>query len=81
MVTGQQQFRWWQSSERAKELLIESAGYLYEVLFNSGRSSNTPFDDFSGESSQHACLKIRCLWPAADMVILAHFDGFSGVGS
>jgi len=29
---------WWQSSERAKDLLTETAGYLYEACFNSGRS-------------------------------------------
>ena len=31
---------WWQSSERAIDLLKESAGYLYELLLNSGRWSN-----------------------------------------
>jgi uncharacterized SAM-binding protein YcdF (DUF218 family) len=30
---------WWRSSDRAKDLLTETAGYLYEALFNSGRSS------------------------------------------
>jgi hypothetical protein len=34
--------RWWHSSERAKELLEETVGYFYELLFNSGRSSNSP---------------------------------------
>jgi hypothetical protein len=33
---------WWQSSERASDLVKENAGYLYERLFNSGRSSNSP---------------------------------------
>jgi uncharacterized SAM-binding protein YcdF (DUF218 family) len=33
---------WWRSSERAKDLLSESAGYLFEALFNSGRRSNSP---------------------------------------
>jgi hypothetical protein len=33
---------WWRSSDRAKELLTESAGFVYEALFNSGRSSNSP---------------------------------------
>jgi DUF218 domain-containing protein len=32
---------WWRSSDRAKDLLTESAGYAYEALFNSGRSSNS----------------------------------------
>jgi hypothetical protein len=30
---------WWRSSDRAKDLLTETAGYLYEALFNSGRGS------------------------------------------
>jgi hypothetical protein len=34
-------FPWWRSSDRAKELLTETAGYLYEALFNSGRTSNS----------------------------------------
>jgi hypothetical protein len=33
--------RWWHSSERAKELLDETVGYFYELLFNSGRRSNS----------------------------------------
>jgi hypothetical protein len=33
---------WWESSERASDLVKENAGYLYERLFNSGRSSNSP---------------------------------------
>jgi hypothetical protein len=33
---------WWNSSDRSRELLEETAGYLYEFLLNSGRSSNSP---------------------------------------
>jgi DUF218 domain len=33
---------WWRSSERSRELLDETVGYIYEVLFNSGRPSNAP---------------------------------------
>jgi len=33
---------WWRSSERAKTLLAETAGYVFEVLLNSGRGSNHP---------------------------------------
>jgi hypothetical protein len=33
---------WWRSSERAKELIEETAGYFFEALFNSGRLSNSP---------------------------------------
>jgi len=33
---------WWRSSERSRELLEETLGYLYELLFNSGRASNKP---------------------------------------
>lgn len=31
---------WWQSTERAEDLLKETVGYLYELLLNSGRTSN-----------------------------------------
>jgi hypothetical protein len=31
---------WWRSSQRAKELLSESAGYIFELLLNSGRLNN-----------------------------------------
>lgn len=34
--------RWWQSSERAEEVIKETAGYTFELLFNSGRRSNSP---------------------------------------
>jgi hypothetical protein len=33
---------WWLSSERSKEFLEEAVGYLYEILLNSGRHSNSP---------------------------------------
>jgi hypothetical protein len=33
---------WWRSSERSRELLDETVGYLYEFLLNSGRPSNSP---------------------------------------
>jgi hypothetical protein len=33
---------WWRSSDRARELLAETAGYVYEALLNSGRSSGLP---------------------------------------
>ena len=32
---------WWRSSDRALELIKESVGYLFEVLLNSGRLSNS----------------------------------------
>jgi uncharacterized SAM-binding protein YcdF (DUF218 family) len=38
---------WWRSSERARELLTETAGYLFEFLFNSGRP---PAASAGGES-------------------------------
>jgi uncharacterized SAM-binding protein YcdF (DUF218 family) len=37
-----QKERWWQSSDRSKDLIEEVAGYLYEALLNSGRRSNSP---------------------------------------
>jgi hypothetical protein len=41
--------RWWHSSERAKQLLEETIGYIYEVLFNSGRPSNSPLESSKSE--------------------------------
>jgi uncharacterized SAM-binding protein YcdF (DUF218 family) len=37
-----QKERWWESSERSKELINEAVGYLYEALLNSGRRSDSP---------------------------------------
>jgi uncharacterized SAM-binding protein YcdF (DUF218 family) len=31
---------WWRSSERARELIVETAGYLFELVLNSGRGSS-----------------------------------------
>jgi hypothetical protein len=42
-----QDLPWWRSSERAKDLLTETAGYLYEFLFNSGRGSTRALADRS----------------------------------
>jgi hypothetical protein len=33
---------WWRSSERSRELLQETVGFLYEFLLNSGRATNSP---------------------------------------
>jgi hypothetical protein len=33
---------WWHSSARAEDLIKETAGWFYEVLLNSGRTSNSP---------------------------------------
>ncbi len=33
---------WWKSSERADDLLKETVGYAFELLLNSGRTSNSP---------------------------------------
>ncbi len=35
---------WWHSTERADDLLKETAGYLYELLLNSGRFNNHPWN-------------------------------------
>ena len=40
--SGSEGMEWWRSSERAKELLTETAGYVYEILLDSGRGSNSP---------------------------------------
>lgn len=33
---------WWRSSDRAVDLIKETAGYLFEAFFNSARLSNSP---------------------------------------
>jgi hypothetical protein len=33
---------WWQSSDRSENIIKETAGYIFEALFNSGRTSNSP---------------------------------------
>ena len=38
---------WWRSSDRSRELLEETFGYVYEVLFNSGRHPNSPAETAS----------------------------------
>jgi uncharacterized SAM-binding protein YcdF (DUF218 family) len=43
---------WWRSSERARELLTETAGYLFELFLNSGRGSRTPGSS-SPDLAQH----------------------------
>ena len=43
---------WWRSSERARELIAETSGYLYERLLNSGRASNSPIRDGHEQFSQ-----------------------------
>jgi uncharacterized SAM-binding protein YcdF (DUF218 family) len=43
---------WWCSTERAKGLLTETAGYLFEVLLNSGRSSSSPAESSASGSAQ-----------------------------
>jgi DUF218 domain len=35
---------WWRSSQRAKELLSESVGYIFELLLNSGRLTSNNAD-------------------------------------
>ena len=44
--SGFQASPWWDSSDRAKEFLTETAGYIFEALFNSGRG-------FSGRSANY----------------------------
>ena len=39
---GSEHDPWWKSSERADDLLKETAGYWFELLLNSGRRSNVP---------------------------------------
>jgi uncharacterized SAM-binding protein YcdF (DUF218 family) len=39
---GHQVLPWWRSSQRSREMITETTGYLFETLLNSGRSSNSP---------------------------------------
>jgi hypothetical protein len=41
-------YPWWHSSARAQDVIKETTGYAYEMLFSSGRHSSSPLD---GESS------------------------------
>lgn len=45
---------WWRSSERAEAFITESAGYLFELLLNSGRSNNTA-EEFPIENETAKC--------------------------
>ena len=45
--SGYQTLPWWRSSDRAKELLTETAGYIFEALLNSGRSSRSSHPELS----------------------------------
>jgi hypothetical protein len=57
--SGHNARRWWQSSERAREMLTESAGYLYEALLNSRRASNSPSAGVSADFSEHSPLNSK----------------------
>lgn len=55
---------WWQSSDRSRELLDETVGYLYEILLNSGRRSNSPRDSawpFALLQGPTDCFRLRRL--------------------
>jgi hypothetical protein len=45
---------WWCSTERAKALLTETAGYLFELFLNSGRSSSSPTETRLPAPVQHS---------------------------
>ncbi len=50
---------WWRSSDRAKELLTETAGYVYEFLFNSGRGSSQSLSEPLMNYQNMRCLDLR----------------------
>ena len=54
---------WWGSSDRAKELLTETAGYFYEALFNSGRSSNSSDKEGFPDIGRHSALGTKIADP------------------
>lgn len=49
---------WWRSSDRARELLTESVGYLFEAFLNSGRDSNSSGKDASSNLDQHSVSRV-----------------------
>jgi hypothetical protein len=44
---------WWRSSERARELITETAAYAYEVLLNSNRGPSAPVEGVASRLGQH----------------------------
>jgi hypothetical protein len=69
---------WWQSSDRAKELLSETAGYVYEALFNSGRSSNSPRKDTFADINKPAAPDLYSTSPIFGMSSGAWFNYITG---
>jgi uncharacterized SAM-binding protein YcdF (DUF218 family) len=51
---GDEPLSWWQSSKRAKEFMSETAAYVYELLLNSGRISNSAGSGASTNIVQHS---------------------------
>jgi uncharacterized SAM-binding protein YcdF (DUF218 family) len=49
---------WWRSSDRAKELLTETAGYLFEVFLNSGRDVDSSGKNVSPRLNQHLATRV-----------------------
>jgi len=47
---------WWRSSDRAKALLAETAGFLYEALLNSGRGFSSRVGGTRPEAVRHLSL-------------------------
>jgi DUF218 domain len=63
LPSGYEKEPWWRSSERSKELLEETLGYLYEVLLNSGRHSSSPLESTSAQVLPHPNLATRVATP------------------
>jgi hypothetical protein len=49
---------WWRSSDRAKNLLTETVGYLFEAFLNSGRDSNPSRKNASSDLNQHSVARV-----------------------
>jgi DUF218 domain-containing protein len=49
---------WWQSSDRARDLIGETVGYLFEALLNSGRGSNSTGKSVSSDLNQHSMVRV-----------------------
>jgi hypothetical protein len=49
---------WWRSSDRARDLIGETVGYLFEAFFNSGRGSNSAGKSVSPDLSNRSVVRV-----------------------
>ena len=67
---GYDSMPWWRSSDRARELLTETAGYFFEALFNSSRNSNSPTIGFMAVNREESAANIlKKSWPVLILLL------------